>query len=109
MLLDESNIALFAPRFTFCHVGGDTFDAVWRFCCKYMCVTMLCFWTNLILHSFHVILVNLRGGFVDFLSLASCCVLGEYDMAPFAFRFTFDHTGGDTLKQEIVWPLFFAR
>ena len=28
MLLDESNIALFAPRFTFCNVGGDTFEAV---------------------------------------------------------------------------------
>ena len=28
MLLDESNIALFAPRFTFTFVGGDTTEAV---------------------------------------------------------------------------------
>ena len=28
VLLDEANIALFASRFIFCHLGGDTFEAV---------------------------------------------------------------------------------
>ena len=60
VLLGKSNIALFALRFTFGHIGGDTVEAVmeeqfWsqRFCCCFFkCVLWLClqgtiFWTLL--------------------------------------------------------------
>ena len=55
----KSNIALFALRFTFDNIGGDTFEAIKeeqfqsrRFCCFYKCVLWLClqgmiFWTPL--------------------------------------------------------------
>ena len=73
VLLGKSNIALFALRFTFGHIGGDTVEAVmeeqfWsqRFCCFYMCLLMLLFWMNLIfnrLHlEYHFIMQGCRGG-----------------------------------------------
>ena len=61
VLLGKSNIALFALRFTFGHIGGDTVEAVmeeqfWsqRFCCFYMCLLMLLFWMNLIFNRLHL-------------------------------------------------------
>ena len=76
LILEESNIALFSFRFSFDHIyGGYDFDLVKEEQYLTSLLRRFC-WTNLILHSFHVILVNLRGGFVDYLSLASCCVLG---------------------------------
>ena len=50
MLLDESNIAMFEPQFTFCHVGRDTFEAVQGGQYSDMYVPRLCFWMSLISH-----------------------------------------------------------
>ena len=60
VLLDKSNIAMFALRFSFGDIGdvpliqsGGTIiylnTLLERFCCFYMCVPRLCFWMSLIL------------------------------------------------------------
>ena len=54
VLLDESNIALFGFKITFCHIGGDTFESVkeehfWSLftdVCFNMCVLRLCLWRH---------------------------------------------------------------
>ena len=94
----KSNIALFALRFTFDNIGGDTFEAIKeeqfqsrRFCCFYKCVLWLClqgmiFWTPL-------------RRFVICICVFSGCAFGRiWYCFVCIWIFIWSHRGGDTFK-----------
>ena len=83
VLLRKSNIALFALRFTFGHIGGDTFEAVTEVS-TWLCRQGTIFWT-------------LLRKFCHFYLCSQIVRLDEYNIDLFAFGISFGPIGGKYL------------